>query len=253
MIGARRCVVASVAVVAALVAGAELAEAQDAQTWWRVNVVQVKPERLSDFVKLYQEEINPALQRAGVPWRSAWQTGEFGETYERLFVTPMTSFAELDAGGPLARGLEPRQLDRVLERLRRSIDGRQSYAVLYRADLSVESDNVSGLSIARVANVQVAPGRDPEFEAFLRQNLDTFRDAGVVFGVYQRQFGPGPVVWQIVENLSSYSELGRGTILRAFGSEAGAAASGLAGVILSVERTVIEYDPALSFTGVAAP
>ena len=253
MLGARTFVVASVTVVVALVAGAEQAEAQDAASWWRVTVVQVKPERLSDFIKLNQEEINPALQRAGVPWRSAWQTGEFGETYERLFITPMASFAELDSGGPLRRVLEPRAFDRLQEKLRRAIDRQQSYAVRYRADLSVESDDVSGLSIARVANVEVAPGRDAEFEAFLRQNLETFRDAGVVFGVYQREFGPGPVVWQIVENLRSYSDLARGTILRAFGSEAGAAASGLAGVILSVERTVIEYDPALSFTRVAAP
>ncbi len=251
MQGARTFVVASVVSVVALVAGAEVAQAQD--TWWRVNVVQVKPERLSDFIKLNKEEINPALQKAGVSWRSAWQTGEFGEIYERLFITPMASFEELDDGGPLARVLEPRPLERLREKLRRSVDGRQSYAVLYRADLSVESDDVGGLSIARVANVEVAPGRDAEFEAFLRQNLETFRDAGVVFGVYQRQFGPGPVLWQIVENLRSYSDLARGTILRAFGSEAGAAAGGLAGVILSVERTVIEYDPELSFTGVPGP
>ncbi len=253
MQGDRSVVVARVESVVALVACAELAEAQDTGSWWRVDVVRVKPERLSDFIKLNQDEINPALQKAGVPWRSAWQTGEFGETYERLFITPIANLEELDSGGPLGRVLEPRAFDRLHEKLRRAIDRQQSYAVRYRADLSVESDDVSGLAIARVANVEVAPGRDAEFEAFLRQNLETFREAGVVFGVYQRQFGPGPVVWQIVENLRSYSDLGRGTILRAFGSEAGAAASGLAGVIRSVERTVIAYDSALSFTGVARP
>ena len=184
MRGARPFIVASVASVVSLVAGAELAQAQD--TWVRVNIVQVKPERLSDFNKLYRDEINPALRRAGVPWRSVWQTGEFGETYERHFITPMASFAELDAGGPLGRVLEPRQLERVLEKLRRAIDRRQSYAVLYRADLSVESDDVSGFPIARVTNLQVAPGRSAEFEALLRENLETYRAAGVVFGVYQR-------------------------------------------------------------------
>ena len=250
MQNARTFVVASVASVVALI-GAEPAQAQDAGSWVTVDVVQVKPERLSDFTKLYQDEINPALRKAGVPWRSVWQTGEFGETYERHFVTPMASFAELDAGGPLGRVLEPRELDRVLEKLRRAIDRRQSYAVLYRADLSVESDDVSGLPIARVTSLQVAPGRGAEFEALLRDNLATFRAGGVVFGVYQRQFGPGPVVWQIVENLRSYAELARGGILRAFGDESGRIASQLSGVLISVERTVLEYDPALSFTAVA--
>jgi len=251
MRGARPFIVASVASVVALVAGAELAQAQD--TWVRVNIVQVKPERLSDFNKLYRDEINPALRRAGVPWRSVWQTGEFGETYERHFITPMASFAELDAGGPLGRVLEPRQLERVLEKLRRAIDRRQSYAVLYRADLSVESDDVSGFPIARVTNLQVAPGRSAEFEALLRENLETYRAAGVVFGVYQRQFGPGPVVWQIVENLRSYAELARGGILRAFGDESGRMASQMGGLLLGIERTVLEFDPTLSFAAVAEP
>ena len=242
MQGARPFVVASVASVVALVAGAELAQAQD--TWVRVNIVQVKPERLSDFNKLYRDEINPALRKAGVPWRSVWQTGEFGETYERHFITPMASFAELDAGGPLAR---------VLEKLRRTIDRRQSYAVLYRADLSVESDDVSGFPIGRVTNLQVAPGRGAEFEALLRENLETYQAAGVVFGVYQRQFGPGPVVWQIVENLRSYAKLARGGILRAFGDESGRMASQMGGLLIGIERTVLEFDPTLSFAAVAEP
>ena len=253
MQGARTFVVASVASVVALVAGAQLAQAQDTGSWWRINIVQVKPERLSDFIKLYRDEINPALQKAGVPWRSAWRTGQFGETYERLFITPIASFAELDVGGPLGRALGPRRLERVLKKLRRSIDRRQSYAVLYRADLSVESDDVSGLPIARVTNLQVAPGRGAEFEALFRENLETFRAAGVVFGVYQRQFGPGPVVWQIVENLRSYAELARGGILRAFGDESQRMASQLSGVLIGIERTVLEYDPTLSFTAVAEP
>ena len=253
MRGARTFVVASVASVVALVAGAQLAQAQDTGFWVRVDIVQVKPERLSAFTKLYRDEINPALRKAGVPWRSVWQTGEFGETYERHFVTPIASFAELDAGGPLGLVLEPSELDQLLEKLRRSIDRRQSYAVLYRADLSVESDDVSGFPIPRGTNPQVAPGRGAEFEALLRENLETFRTAGVVFGVYQRQFGPGPVVWQIVENLRSYAELERGGILRAFGDESQRMASQLSGVLIGIERTVLEFDQTLSFTAVAEP
>jgi len=227
--------------------------AQDGETWYRVQVVQVRPEKVTDFVELYRNEINPALRRGGgVPWRSAWRAGQFGDTYERQFITPLNGFNELDGGSPLARALGQRDYDRVLDKLRETSEGRQAYAVRYRQDLSVESDDVSGLSIARVTNVEVAAGRGAEFEAFLRDNVATFRDAGVVFGIYQRQFGPGPVMWQIVENLRSYGELSRGGILRAFGDDSSAAEQ-LAGVVTSVERTVLEYDPELSFTGVSAP
>ena len=81
-----------------------IAEAQDGGSWMRAQYVQVKPDKLEDFIELYRDEINPALRRAGVPWRSAWQTGEFGDVYRRLFVEPLDGFAELDTGGALARG-----------------------------------------------------------------------------------------------------------------------------------------------------
>ena len=122
MLSARRRVVVSVVSVVALVAGAELAQAQDERSWVTVDIVQVKPEKLSDFEKLYRDEINLALRPAGVLWRSVWQTGEFGETYERQLVTPLANFADFDTGGPLRRVLEPREYDRVIEKLRRSID-----------------------------------------------------------------------------------------------------------------------------------
>jgi len=230
-------------------ASATETQAQEGETWYRVQIVQVRPEKVTDFMELYRDEINPALRAGGVPWRSAWRAGQFGDTYERQFITPLSGFGELDGGGALPRALGQRDYDRVLDKLRETTEGRQAYAVRYRRDLSVESDDVSGLSIARVTNVQVAAGRGADFEAFLRDNVATFRDAGVVFGIYQRQFGPGPVVWQIVENLRSYRELARGGILRAFGDQSRAAEQ-LTGVVTGIERYVLEYDPDLSFTGV---
>ena len=241
--------------IAALVAGAILVPAasvtlaQEETSWMRVDVLQVQPRELDDFIEMQLEEVNPALQRAGVPWRSAWRTAEFGNTYERLFVTPVDSLADLDYGGPLARVLEPDRLERIRDRVRRTLSSRQSYAVRYRPDLSVESDDVSGLSLAWITTLQVAPGRLADWEAFLSENLTQFRGADVVFGVYERVFGPGPAVWQIVENHSSFAELDRPTILqRTFGERADEIAARLAGVLLSIERSVLRYDPELSFS-----
>lgn len=64
----------------------------------RVDIVQVLPDKLDDYIELQQEEVNPALQRAGVPYRSAWRTAEFGNTYERLFVTPIDNLAVFGPG-----------------------------------------------------------------------------------------------------------------------------------------------------------
>ena len=47
---------------------------QAASDWLRVNVVQVVPERLEDYIELQINEVNPGMQRAGVPGRSVWRT-----------------------------------------------------------------------------------------------------------------------------------------------------------------------------------
>ncbi len=225
------------------------ASAQDGSTWMRVDIVQVLPDKLDDYIRLQQKEVNPALQRASVPYRSAWRTAEFGNTYERLFVTPIANISDYDTGGPLARGLDPDRLARIRDRVRRCTMSRQSYAIRYRPELSVEADDVSGLSLARVATIQIAPGRTADWEAFLRENLPTFRDADVVFGVYERVFGPGPTVWQIVENHSSYVALEQPSILeRTFGDRTAAVAARLSGIVTSIERTVLRYDGELSYS-----
>ena len=223
--------------------------AQDEVSWIRVDIVQVIPQRLDDFIELQLDDIIPAYQRAGVPWRSAWRTAEFGNTYERWFATPVASLAEFDSGGPLARSLNPDRLEWITSEFRRNLVSRRSFAVRYRSDLSVESDDVSGLSLARMTTLQIAPGRVAEWEAFLRKNLEQFRGAEVVFGVYQRMFGPGPTMWQIVQNHSSFAELSQpGIVALAFGEGAEDVLATIAGVVVSVERIVLRYDPELSFS-----
>lgn len=242
----------TIAAVALVLAGTSSdARAQDADvgSWMRVDIVQILPRELDEYIEIQLEDVNPALRRAGVPWRSAWSTAEFGNTYERLFVTPISSMGEFDTGGPLARALDPDRLGRIRDRVRQTLAGRQSYAIRYHPELSIESDDVSGLSLARVTTVQVAPGRVADWQEFLRDNLPLFEGANIVFGVYERFFGPGPSTWQIVENHASFAELDEpGIIARTFGEQASEVAARLSGVLLAVERSVLRYDPELSFS-----
>ena len=239
---------AAVAVV--LVAGnVPVTRAQEAMPWMRVDVMEVLPRELDEFIEVQIEHVNPALQRAGVPWRSAWRTAEFGNVYERTFVTPMEDLAELDRGGPLALTLNRGDRERLDERVRRTISGHRSYALRYRPQLSVETENPGGLSLAWITSLEVAPGRLADWQAFMQQRLPQIRGENVVFGVYERYLGTGAAVWQLVENHASFTELDRPTIMqRALGERTSNVAAGLAGVVLSVERTVLRYDPELSFS-----
>ena len=177
------------------------------ENWFRVDIIQVIPDRLNDFIDLQLDDLIPAYKRAGVPFRSVWQTAEFGNTYERVFATPIASMADFDRGGPLAVALDPDRLARIAEEFRRYLVSRQSFAVRYRPDLSVESSDTGGLALAQLTTVQIAPGRGGEWETFFLQNLEQFRQAGVVFGMYQFVYGPGPAKWQIVQNHRSFDEL----------------------------------------------
>ncbi len=252
-IGIRRIVVATTVVAAGLVL-ADIPSGVRAQqvepgSWMRVDIVQILPRELDEYIEIQLEDVNPALRRAGVPWRSAWSTAEFGNTYERLFVTPINSMGEFDTGGPLARALDPDRLARIRDRVRQTLAGRQSYAVRYHPELSVESQDVSGLSLARVTTVQVAPGRTADWQEFLLDNLPRFQTANVVFGVYERYFGPGVSTWQLVENHASFAELDEpGILARTFGERVGEVAARLSGVLISIERSVLRYDPELSFS-----
>ncbi len=249
----KRLVVVSAAAAAAVllaVGGASVTRAQDAFEWMRVDILEVLPRELDEFIEVQTEHVNPALQRAGVPWRSAWRTAEFGNVYERMFVSPMEDLADLDRGGPLALALDRREMERLDERVRRTISGHRSYALRYRPELSVETENTGGLSLAWITTLEVAPGRLADWQAFMQQRLPQFRGDDVVFGVYERYLGSGAAVWQLVENHASFTELNRPTIMqRALGERTSNVAAGLAGVVLSVERTVLRYDPQLSFSG----
>ena len=249
-LGIRVAVIAALSVFVGTSGGAAL-RAHDASDWLRVNVVKVVPERFEDYIELQLTEVTPALQEAGVPWRSVWRTAEFGNSYELQFVQPVGDLADYDAGGPLARVMQPDRLQRLVDRLRRYTVSRQSYAVRYRAELGVESDDVASLFLARVSTLGVAPGRVGEWTAFLERNLKQFRGAGVVFGVYQRMLGPTPTAWQVVENHESFAELAQPSIIvRAFGEQADSVASELSGVVLSVQRSVLRYDPELSYSSI---
>ena len=226
------------------------AQAQEVE-WMQVDIVNIVPNRVEDYTELQLEEVNPTLQRAGVPWRSVWRVAEFGNSYEVQLVTPMSSLAQYDTGGPLARVLQPDRRLRLVDRLRRMTVSRKRYAMRYRPDMSVEADDVGGLSLARVTTLQVAPGRAAEWEEFLRSALPKFTDANLVFGVYERVFGPGPSSWLIVENYSSFAQLEQPSLVaRAFGEEAGALTASLAGVLNSIERTVLRYDAELSYSAI---
>jgi hypothetical protein len=224
----------------------DIAQTGAAQTWLRVDTVRVKPEMWTEYREIERDEVIPALRKAGVRFRAAWRTAEFGSTYELVLVRPIPDFGDYDSGDSFSKGLAPREAERLRERLRRGLLGRESTAILERSDLSVGE---TGRPFSVVTTLTVAPGRGVEYEGFLRETLPEVRKAGIVFGVYQRVYGQ-QTAYLLVQNIESLGELGRpGGLFQAFGQEgADRLLSRLSGIVTSVERRVLRYDPELSFS-----
>lgn len=223
------------------------AQAAAGPVWLRIDTVQVKPEMWTEYRALERDEVIPALRKAGVRSRAAWTTAEFGSTYEIVLVRPLADFGDYDTGDSFGRALAPRDAERLRDRLRRCLLGRDSAAALQRADLSVGE---TGRPFAVVTTVAVAPGRGPDYEDFLRETLPAVRKGGIVFSVYQRIYGQ-PAAWLLVQNLDSLRELAQApnAFFRALGQDDAERRLGtLAGIVTSVERKVFRFDPELSFS-----
>ena len=238
-----------VGIGALILAGAGVpvgAQSGTVQTWLRVDTVQVKPEMWTEYREIERDEVIPALRKAGVGFRAAWRTAEFGSTYELVLVRPVSDFGEYDTGDSFSKGLAPREAERLRERLRRCLLGRESAAILQRSDLSVGE---TGRPFALVTTLTVAPGRSGEYDAFLRETLPAIKKAGIVIGVYQRIYGH-EAAWLLVQNLDSLRELAQpGGLFRAFGQEGADDLIGrLSGIVTSVDRKVLRFDPELSFS-----
>ena len=224
--------------------------AQDAADWLRVSIVQVVPERFDDYIELQLNEVNPGLQQAGIPWRSVFRTAEFGDSYELQSITPLGDLADYDAGGPLARVMRPDRFQRLADRittchgvapcLRRSVpsraerrDGRPRQPAS-RADVDAPDRARTGRRLDGV------PPEEPRrrFGEWVSRSV-CIRDCS---GPHRRRGW-----WsRTTRALRSWSQ--PSIIVRAFGDNCRRGGfEELAGVVTSVERAVLRYDPELSY------
>ena len=251
--GVRVVVVAALLMLVEAGVGSGL-RAQDASDWLQVDAVRAVPERLEDYIELQLNEVTPALQAAGIPWRSVWRTAEFGNTYELHFVTPLGDLADYDVGGPLARVMEPDKLsapprpvaevhgvarelcdpisprsERRIRRNRKSI----SESGNDRPDRAGSSSRVDRVSRTEVGAVSRGESRPRCLRAGVRASTHSVADRGKPCELHRAR--SAQLHYQIT---------------RTFGDQAGDQAAEIAGVVVSVQRTVLRYDPELSYSSI---
>lgn len=227
-----------------------------AQMWSSISVVRVKPDMVAEWQDLQKNVVNPALKKAGVKERSIFQTAVFGESFEYVVITPITSFAQYDEPVSLLRKTLGEDAYRDYQaKSRRCVVSVHTYGDLARLDLSYmgKMATMTGPPKLAVVNaVSVVPGRAAAFESLVKTEiLPVMKKANVIgYFVSQTMFGGDGYGYTSVVFFDSFAEIGKGSpFLRALGP-AGAQRFFLkfAGLVAHQERVVARYNADLSIS-----
>ena len=227
-----------------------------AQMWSSISVIRVKPDMIAEWQDLQKNTVNPALKKAGVKERSIFETAVFGESYEYVVITPITSFAQYDEPVSLLRKTLGEDAYRdYVAKSRRCVVSVHTYGDLARLDLSYmgKMATMTGPPKLAVVNaISVVPGRAAAFESLVKTDiLPVMKKADVIgYFVSQTMFGGDGYGYTSVVFFDSFAEIGKGSpFLRALGP-AGAQTFFLkfSGLIAHQERVVARYNADLSIS-----
>jgi hypothetical protein len=226
------------------------AQAPPPPTRLYVQIVNVKPESLNDWIALQEKETIPALKKIKSPGREAWTTQVFGESFQYFFSTPLDKFAEYDNQAPMVRALGQDGARLYNDKLRKMIASQQGLAItILPESVMPPLTYVPKFMILNFA--YAVPGRAGDYDAFLKNDLlPVIRKAKPVGFVASRTLHGGDanefVTARYLEKMADLD--GPNLQIQAIGAE-GAAKLGAktAGMLQRQERRIYRYVPNLSF------
>jgi len=227
-----------------------------AQQWTSISIVRVKPDMVTDWQDLQKNVVNPALKKAGMKERSIFETAVFGESYEYVVITPITSLAQYDEPmSPLRKTLGEGAYRDYQAKSRKCVVSTHTFAELARLDLSYMGKMATMTGppkLAVVNSISVVPGRAAAFENIVKTDiLPVMKKADVIgYFVSQSMFGGDGYGYTSVVFFDTFAEIAKGSpFLRVLG-QAGSAAlfAKFAGVVAHQERVIARFNPDLSFS-----
>lgn len=216
-----------------------------------VVVTHVKPDMIATYEDLIKNTGNPALKKAGIPWRWTWAPVS-GQGFTRISVQPIANYAALDQPNPLQKALGTDGVASYNAKLRPTIESTQNYAQTLRQDLSILSSSNAPPAFAVVQVFQVAAGKGDEFTKIMTSDyLPNYKKAGVKdFFAYAVNFGAPVGQILTLRPIAKFAELDQPGLLNRAGLSAEAAAQINArrnAISTIIENGIVRYVPDLSF------
>jgi hypothetical protein len=161
----------------ALFALGSVATAQDT-TRILVQVSHLKPERVAEWRALQQNEVVPALKKAGVTQRTVLET-LFGDRSEYVSLRPLPSFAEFDGDGVLVAALGQRAADALTAKLAAATVYTERYIITRQNEFNVGATTGP---IFVTTRYRLSPGAGPTYRQFLSEHANPLNSRGVQEG-----------------------------------------------------------------------
>lgn len=216
-----------------------------------ITVVSVKPEMVVEFQNFMKNTTNPALKKGGLKWREVWQnTGAAGDAFEYVLVTPVAKLADFDGPGALEKGLGPQGLPAWQTKAGSLVNSVRRFIIRTRPDLSFASQTAAAPKMAVIHSVHVAPGRNADYENFLKNDfVPVMKQAGVTYLVSQTIFGGDGNEYITLTLRDSFADLDKGPVhIQTLGPEAGQKLMQKmpAGAVVHLNRSLTRFVPELS-------
>jgi hypothetical protein len=222
-----------------------------APQWIQLTIVDIQSGMSADWRKIQQEEVLPALKKAESPGRDVWTTGVFGMGSQYVVLTPIQSFAQFDGQNPMVRALGQEQATALAARVAKFEKGRRSYALRTRPDLSYLPDPGRAPKLALVSIVELANGRQAEFESLMKMDVVPAMKKAQVKGYSVAQVVFGGSTNEVITAVAydTFEEIGKGHPFEIALGSAGAAKlmQKSAPLVTHVERHIARFVPELSF------
>jgi hypothetical protein len=247
--------IASVILAFSLPVIAAAQTAAPAPQWLRFNVETVKPDMVQEY-EGYKKQLAAAYKKAGLPLYAVLSSYT-GNRNEYTTVTFVMKFGDLDSPSPLIKALGDEAFANLVSSLAHCVTSTTWYFSLPWDDVSIDKGGAQGQYFLRT-RVPVATGKNPEYRAYLKNELKPvlekggvtfYRASAPVFG------GPAGTV-ETLRMLKNLAEIDGGPIQTKVLGAAGAQALAAKAAVLTrgpAQTTILRMRPELSLLPAAMP
>jgi hypothetical protein len=219
---------------------AEEKKASEAKVLLRIETV--KPDMVTEYEDLVQNELMPALQKGGMAAQDAWTTAAVGRFYRYIYSHPLQALSTFDGPSPSEKALGPERAQRLTGKLRRCLDSVEHIVLGRVSELSSKANRGSSPALVLVGRFQLEAGKSEEFEQLIKTAMGDKEDKGGL-EVYKSLVGGSASTYFLRSPLKSFGAIDQGAMdsLQKLVDEG-------SGIIAGVEIAVFRHVRGLSFS-----